>query len=90
MKNIIQVNKEEIYILLKQFDTFFTLNYDPFLYQLLMSYKKDDKKEVLIFKNTLPFIKEQMENNTQAILKEIELLKIKNNHLKESNEKLQN
>lgn len=72
MKNIAQVKKEEIYILLKQFDNFFTLNYDPFLYQLLMSYKKDDKKEVLIIENTLPFIKEQMENSTQAILKEIE------------------
>jgi len=72
MKNIAQVKKEEIYILLKQFDNFFTLNYDPFLYQLLMSYKKDSKKEVLIIENTLPFIKEQMENSTQAILKEIE------------------
>lgn len=72
MKNIAQVEKEEIYLLLKQFNSYFTLNYDPFLYQLLMSYKKDDKKEVLIFENTLPFIKEQMENSTQAILKEIE------------------
>jgi len=72
MKNIAQVEKEEIYLFLKQFDSYFTLNYDPFLYQLLMSYKKDEKKNVLIFENTLPFIKEQMENNTQAILKEIE------------------
>ncbi len=72
MKNIIQVEKEEIYLLLEQFDSYFTLNYDPFLYQLLMSYKKDDKKEVLIFENTLPFIKEQMEISTQVILKEIE------------------
>ena len=72
MKNIAQVEKEEIYLLLKQFNSYFTLNYDPFLYQLLMSYKKDDKKEILIFENTLPFIKEQMENSTQAILKEIE------------------
>lgn len=72
MKNIAQVKKEEIYLLLKQFDSYFTLNYDPFLYQLLMCYKKEDKKEALIFENTLPFIKEQMEYNTQAILKEIE------------------
>lgn len=72
MKNIAQVEKEEIYLLLKQFDSYFTLNYDPFLYQLLMSYKKDDKKRVLVIENTLPFIKEQMENSTQAILKEIE------------------
>lgn len=72
MKNIVQVQKDEIYLLLKQFDNFFTLNYDPFLYQLLMSFKKDDKKEVLIFENTLPFIKEQMEINAQEILKEIE------------------
>lgn len=37
-----------------------------------MSYKKNDKKDVLVFENTLPFIKEQMENNAQEILKEIE------------------
>lgn len=72
MKNIVQVKKDEIYLLLKHFDNYFTLNYDPFLYQLLMSYKKDEKKDIMVFKHTLPFIKEQMEPNTQDLLKEIE------------------
>lgn len=72
LKNIYQEKNEEIYLLLKQFDTFFTLNYDPFLYQLLMSYKKNDKEESIVFKHSLPFIKEQMEETTQEILREIE------------------
>ena len=72
VKNIYQEKNEEIYLLLKQFNTFFTLNYDPFLYQLLMSYKKDDKDEAIVFEHSLPFIKEQMEENAQDILKEIE------------------
>ena len=72
IKNIYQEKNEEIYLLFKQFDTFFTLNYDPFLYQLLISYKKDNKEKSIVFEHTLPFIKQQMEEASQEILEEIE------------------
>lgn len=37
-----------------------------------MSYKKEEKNESIVFKHSLPFIKDQMEETTQEILKEIE------------------
>lgn len=69
VKNIFQEKNEKIYLLLKQFNTFFTLNYDPFLYQLLMTYKKDDAsiKEAIAFKNSLPFVKELMEEEDKKL-----------------------
>lgn len=72
VKNIYQEKNEEIYLLLKQFDTFFTLNYDPFLYQLLMTFKKDDKKLSIAFKNSLPEMKKMMDDESRKVLKEIE------------------
>ncbi len=39
IKNIYQEKNEGMGILFKNFNNFFTLNYDPFLYLLLMKYK---------------------------------------------------
>lgn len=72
IKKIRQQENEEIYLLFKQFDTFFTLNYDPFLYQLLMSFKKPEKNFGLAFRNSLPGIKELLGDENNKILKEIE------------------
>lgn len=71
VKNIFQEKNESIYLLLKNFNNFFTLNYDPFLYQLLMTYKKNDstEKEALAFRNSLPFVKELMENEDKELYK---------------------
>ncbi len=47
VSKIYKKNNHEIYSLLQNFTNFFTLNYDPFLYLLLMKYKKkqpNDKK----------------------------------------------
>ncbi len=72
IKKIKQLKDEPIYLFLKQFDTFFTLNYDPFLYQLLMSYKKEDKENILVFNNALPFIEEELIDDVSLeILNEI-------------------
>lgn len=72
IKNIYQTKNEEIYLLLQQFDNYFTLNYDPFIYQLLMLYlKKDEKKSALVFKHSLPFIKEILDNRSKEVLEEI-------------------
>lgn len=71
VKNIFQEKNESIYLLLKNFNNFFTLNYDPFLYQLLMTYRKNDstEKEALAFRNSLPFVKELMENEDKELYK---------------------
>ena len=71
VKNIFQEKNESIFLLLKNFNNFFTLNYDPFLYQLLMSYKKNDspEKEAMAFRNSLPFVKDLMENEDKELYK---------------------
>lgn len=68
-KNIFQEKNEKIYLLLKQFDNFFTLNYDPFLYQLLMTYKMEgsEPQQAIAFSNTFPFIKDLMENEYKEL-----------------------
>ena len=59
---------EGIFLLLKKFDSFFTLNYDPFLYQLLMQYKNE---KALIFTNTLLEIKNMMDDESKQLLDEM-------------------
>ena len=72
IKNIYQTKNEDIYLLLQQFDNYFTLNYDPFIYQLLMLYlKKDEKKSALVFKHSLPYIKEILDSRSNEVLEEI-------------------
>jgi len=74
VKNIFQEKNENIYLLLKQFNNFFTLNYDPFLYQLMMTYKKDEisEKEAIVFKNSFPFVKDLMENDDRQLFEIIQ------------------
>lgn len=72
IKHIYQTQNENIYLLFKQFTNYFTLNYDPFLYQLLMRYKtKENNDSVLTFKNTLPFIQEELDLQSKEVIDEI-------------------
>lgn len=66
-KNIFQEKNESIYVLLKEFDTYFTLNYDPFLYQLLMTYKKSEDKTAVAFSNNFSLMKELMDTDTSHL-----------------------
>ena len=64
VKNVYQEKNQGIYLLLKNFiQNYFTLNYDPFLYLLLMKFKKDNSIEAIALQNTLKF---QEENLTQT------------------------
>lgn len=75
IKNIYQDKNSKIYLLLKNFDYYFTLNYDPFLYQLLLSCKTPTTKAKaygLSFQNSL-FGKEELHKTKhQKIQEEIE------------------
>ena len=73
IKNIYHDNNSKIYLLLKNFDNYFTLNYDPFLYQLLLSYKTSNKQESgIAFNNSLFGKKELHKTKNQKIQEEIE------------------
>jgi len=67
IRNIYQEKNEGIYLLIKHFGSFFTLNYDPFLYQLLMTYKKDNNEQALVFQDSLPGIEMYMDNESREI-----------------------
>ena len=55
LKDIYQEKNEGIGILFEHFTNYFSLNYDPLLYLLLMKYKKLDTNKILAFSNTTLF-----------------------------------
>lgn len=55
IKNLYKKENQDIGLLFKNFTNFFTLNYDPFLYLLLMKYKKAEETRALTFQNSLKF-----------------------------------
>ena len=76
IKNIYQDKNYGVGILFKNFTNFFTLNYDPFLYLLLMKYKKanTDTDTILSFQNTLEFKQSnlnKLDNNLYQEIKNI-------------------
>ena len=58
IKNIYQDKNKEIHLLLKNFTNYFSLNYDPFLYLLLMKFKGDQLGDAVAFQLTFEFQKE--------------------------------
>lgn len=72
VKNIYEEKNEGIYILLKEFTNYFTLNYDAFLYMLLLKYKTTDSdNNALAFEPTLNFIEEDLDERQNNIYTEI-------------------
>jgi Domain of unknown function (DUF4917) len=72
IKNVYVEKNEGIYILLKNFDNYFTLNYDSFLYLLLLKYKKPEQEiEALAFQPTLSFIEDDMNQELNGIYQTI-------------------
>ena len=73
IKNIYAEKNEGIFILLKEFTTYFTLNYDSFLYLLLLKYKPIDnqKKNTIVFQPTLKFIEDDLDIKQDNIYSEI-------------------
>lgn len=73
IKTIYQEKNEELYLLFRNFDNFFTLNYDPFLYQLLMKYKTTDEQNYgLLFTNSSKGKELLLNHESKILLKEIE------------------
>jgi len=73
IKNIYAEKNEGIFLLLKNFTNYFTLNYDLFLYLLLLKYKPKDnsKNNVIAFEPTLKFIGENLDEEQNNIYSEI-------------------
>ncbi|EKD24504.1 MAG: hypothetical protein ACD_80C00226G0007 [uncultured bacterium (gcode 4)] len=75
IKNIYAERNEGIYILLKNFANYFTLNYDSFLYLLLLNFKLADSnpKKTIAMQPSLKFVEKDMndvQNNIYSEIKE--------------------
>jgi len=67
VRNVYNDENEGIYLLLKNFKNYFTLNFDSFLYLLLLKYKWPEKDTTIAFQQTFKFIEEDTNekfNNT--------------------------
>jgi len=73
IKNVYSEKHEGIYLLLQCFTNYFTLNYDPLLYLLLLHFKssKDQNNTALAMQPSLNFIEEDMNERENSIYKEI-------------------
>jgi len=73
IKNIYAEKNDGIFILLKEFTNYFSLNYDSFLYLLLLKYKpiENEKKNVIALQASLKFIEEDLDTQQNNIYTEI-------------------
>lgn len=71
IKNIYQEKEQGVYILLKNFTNYFTLNYDPLLYLLLMNFKREEKS--IGFSNTSLFVQQDLNENQNQIYDKIKV-----------------
>lgn len=73
IKNVYAEKNEGIYILLQNFTNYFTLNYDSFLYLLLLNFKleESDDGKAIAFQSSIKFIEENMNLVQNNIYKEI-------------------
>lgn len=77
IKKVYAENNEGIFILLKEFTNYFTLNYDSFLYLLLLNYKAADKPELnsIAVQPTLNFVEEDLNIQHNNIYEEIKQIR---------------
>src|SRR5690554_5182753 len=73
IKNVYAEENAGVHILLNHFTNYFTLNYDPFLYLLLLHFKsgKETEDTALAMKNSLKFIEEDLDTRENSIYTEI-------------------
>ncbi len=74
IKNIYAEKNEGIYLLLKNFTNYFTLNYDSFLYLLLLNFKLENtgKEKTIAIQPSLKFIEKDMNDIQNDIYTEIQ------------------
>lgn len=73
IKNVYAKKNEGVFLLLNNFTNYFTLNYDLFLYLLLLKYKPigNSENNVIVFEPTLKFIEDDLDEQQDHIYSEI-------------------
>lgn len=76
IKQVYAEKNEGVFILMKEFTNFFTLNYDPFLYLLLLNFKAPEKENLsIIIQPTLKFIQDDINIQENRMYDEIKELR---------------
>lgn len=78
IKNVYAEHNDGIYLLLKNFTNYFTLNYDSFLYLLLLKYKpiNSDDRNAIVLQASAKFIEEDLNQRQNNIYHEIKEARI--------------
>ncbi|MDG1153879.1 MAG: DUF4917 family protein [Alphaproteobacteria bacterium] len=72
IKEVYQEKTQGVHLLLKNFSNYFTLNYDPLLYLLLMKFKKNNEDiSSIAFSNTELFIQDDLNKQQNSIYTKI-------------------
>jgi len=73
IKNVYAEKNEGIFLLFNKFTNYFTLNYDSFLYLLLLKFKsiKNNEENAIVFQPSLKFIEDDMNERENNIYTEI-------------------
>lgn len=73
IKNIYTEKNEGVYLLLQNFTNYFSLNYDSFLYLLLLKYKLSDNKDkkTIALEPSIKFIEKDLNEKQNNIYEEI-------------------
>lgn len=73
IKNIYAAKNDGVFILLKEFTSYFTLNYDSLLYLLLLKYKpiENEKNNAIVLQPSLKFIEDDLDTQQNNIYTEI-------------------
>ena len=79
INTVYKERNEGIHLLLKNFTTYFTLNYDPFLYLLLMKFKKSNEKkpEALALPQTHLFQSQDVDDSENDLFSKIQAVRLK-------------
>lgn len=77
VKDIYAKKNEGIFLLLNNFSNFFTLNYDFFLYLLLLNFKRSEATEnkQMVLSPSIKFIEEDLNTSHNRIYKEIKQIR---------------
>ncbi|MBU1626624.1 DUF4917 family protein [bacterium] len=78
VNTVYKKRNEGIHLLLKNFTNYFTLNYDPFLYLLLMKFKKGNKEknEALVLPQTHLFQTQDIDDSENDLFSKIQEVRV--------------
>lgn len=81
IKTIYAEQNEGVFLLLQNFTNYFSLNYDSFLYLLLLNFKplSSDDKNAIVLQTSIKFIEEDLNDRLHNVYREIKIARAQGN-----------